>query len=333
MTEASAFADLISPGARVTWSPGPMEPGALLRALDEQLDRIPRASTLLNLSLEHSIDAARLASRMHVIALGGAVTNRRFQDIGALDVLPVNYSALPDLVASRRLGIDVVLLQLTADKEAFNLSLMVDHVTEPITVARTLVAETNDLRPLTYADTRIDAEHVDHLISVSRKPFEVMPRPARAIEKAIAAHVSRLIGDGATLQIGLGSLPAAILESLTAKKDLGVHSGTIRDRVADLVGAVVITNRKKPIDTGKCVAGTLLGSQRLYRWAHRNSFLAMRSPRYTHDNLVHAALPRLIGINTALEVDLTGQMNAEIAQGRHGGMVCGHGDFRRGCLK
>ena len=133
-------------------------------------------------------------------------------------------------------------------------------------------------------------------------------------------HVSRLIGDGATLQIGLGSLPAAILESLTNKKDLGVHSGTIGDHVADLVDAGVITNRKKPIDTGKCVAGTLLGSQRLYRWAHRNSYLAMRSPRYTHDILVHAALPRLIGINTALEVDLTGQMNAEIAQGHHVGM-------------
>jgi acetyl-CoA hydrolase len=333
MTEAIAFADLIRQGDRIAWSAGPMEPAMLLRALDVQLDRIPRASALLNLSLEHAIDAARLASRMHVIALGGAVTNRRFQDIGALDVLPVNYSALPDLVASRRLAIDVVLLQLTADGDAFNLSLMVDHLADAIPAAQTVVAEINDLLPVTYGDTRIDAEHVDHLIFVSRKPFEVIPRPTRAIEREIAAHVSRLIGDGATLQIGLGSLPDAILESLTDKKDLGVHSGTIGDRVADLVEAGVITNRKKPIDTGKCVAGTLLGSQRLYRWAHRNSFLAMRSPRYTHDILVHAALPRLIGINTALEVDLTGQMNAEIAQGRHVGMVGGHGDFMRGCLK
>src|SRR5262249_7250817 len=132
MTEAIAFADLISHGDRVAWPAGPMEPATLLRALDAQLDRIPRASPLLNLSLEHSIDAARLGSRMHVIALGGAVTNRRFQDIGALDVLPVNYSALPELVATRRLGINVVLLQLAADGDAFNLSLRCHHFADAI---------------------------------------------------------------------------------------------------------------------------------------------------------------------------------------------------------
>jgi acyl-CoA hydrolase len=124
-----------------------------------------------------------------------------------------------------------------------------------------------------------------------------------------------------------------VLEGLRDKRDLGVHSGTIGDRVADLVDAGVITNRKKPIDAGRCVAGALLGSLRLYRWAHRNPLLSLRSPRYTHDILVHAAIPHLIGINTALEVDLTGQMNAEIAEGRHLGMVGGHGDFMRGCLK
>ncbi len=310
-----------------------MEPVDLLHRLDQQLDRAPRASTLLNLSFESAITAARLAARMHIVALGGAVTNRRFQDIGALDVLPINYSALPELVASGRLSIDVVLMQLAPDGDAFNLSLMVDHLSDAVPRARTVVAEVNDLLPVTHGDTLIAASEVDQVIAVSRKPFEVFARPARAIEKEIAAHVGRLIGDGATLQIGLGSLPEVVLEGLRDKRDLGVHSGTIGDRVADLVDAGVITNRKKPIDAGRCVAGALLGSLRLYRWAHRNPLLSLRSPRYTHDILVHAAIPHLIGINTALEVDLTGQMNAEIAEGRHLGMVGGHGDFMRGCLK
>ena len=109
-----------------------MEPTDLLAVLDRQLDRVPRVSALLNLSLQTTVDAARLASRATVTALGGAVTNRRFQDIGALDVLPVNYSALPDLVASGRLPIDVVLLQLAADGGAFNLSLMVDHLADAV---------------------------------------------------------------------------------------------------------------------------------------------------------------------------------------------------------
>jgi acyl-CoA hydrolase len=327
------LAGLMRDGDCVGWSAGPVEPVQLLHTLDKQLDRVPRASTLLNLSLVSSIDAERLAARLQVIALGGAVTNRRFQDFGALDVLPISYSVLPDLVASGRFPINVILLQLAADGGSFNLSLMVDHLADALASARTVVAEINDLLPVTYGDTRVEQGHIKYAIPVSRKPIEVAARPARAIEREIASHVSRLISDGATLQIGLGFLPDAILESLADKRDLGVHSGTIGDRVVDLVEAGVITNRKKPIDTGRCVAGTLLGSQRLYRWAHRNPFLAMRSPRYTHDILVHADIPRLVGINTALEVDLTGQMNAEIAKGRHVGMVGGHGDFMRGCAR
>jgi len=206
-------------------------------------------------------------------------------------------------------------------------------VADAVPCARTVVAEVNDLLPVTAGETHIEAAHVDQLIRVSQPPFELPTQPIRAVEREIAAHVCRLVGDGATLQVGLGSLPDAVLESLAGKRDLGLHSGIIGDRVLDLVEAGVITNRKKPVDTGKSVVGTLLGSNRLYRWAHRNPLLEMRSPRYTHDILVHATIPELTGINTALEVDLTGQMNAEVAGGRHVGMIGGHGDFMRGCLK
>src|SRR5262245_6647540 len=99
MTEDFDLASLIEAGNRMAWSAGPMEPVTLLRRLDQQLDQVPRASTLLNLSFDRSIDAVRLASRLNIVALGGAVSNRRFQEIGALDVLPINYSALPELVA------------------------------------------------------------------------------------------------------------------------------------------------------------------------------------------------------------------------------------------
>jgi acetyl-CoA hydrolase len=333
MAEEIDLAGLLRPGDRLAWSAGPMEPNDLLAVLDRQLERVPRVSALLNLSLQATLDAARFASRAMVTTLGGAVTNRRFQEIGALDVLPINYSALPDLVAVGRLPIDVVLLQLAADGGAFNLSLMVDHLADAAPRARAVVAEINDQLPLTYGETRIEATHVDHAVHVSRPLLEVPSRPSRAIEREIALHVCRLVGDGATLQIGLGALPHAVLESFSGKRDLGLHSGTIGDRTVDLVEAGVITNRKKPIDTGKCVTGTLLGSQRLYRWAHRNPLLEMRSPRYTHDILVHATIPKLIGINTALEVDLTGQMNAEVAGKHHVGMIGGHSDFMRGCLK
>ena len=147
MAEEIDLAGLLRPGDRLAWSAGPMEPTDLLAVLDRQLNHVPRVSALLNLSLQTTVDAARLASRATVTALGGAVTNRRFQEIGALDVLPINYSALPDLVASGRLPIDVVLLQLTAAGRAFNLSLMVDHLADAVPAARVIVAEINDLQP------------------------------------------------------------------------------------------------------------------------------------------------------------------------------------------
>ena len=196
-----------------------------------------------------------------------------------------------------------------------------------------MIAEVNDRLPVTGGDARIDAGHIDYQVRVSQPPFELTSRPPRGIEKEIAAHVARLIGDGATLEVGLGSLPDAVLAGLVGKRDLGLHSGTLGDRVVDLIDAGAMTNRRKPIDTGKCVAGTLLGSQRVYRWAHRNPLLEMRSPRYTHDILVHATIPQFTGINAALEVDLTGQMNAETAGKHHVGMIGGHSDFMRGCLK
>ena len=270
---------------------------------------------------------------MRITALGGAATNRRFQAIGALDVLPANYSMMPDMVAQGRLGIDVVLVQLAADGAACNLSLMVDHLADAIPRARTVVAEINDQLPVTFGETSVPAADIDHRIAVSRPPMEVPARPAGDIEKAIGAHVGRLIGDGATLEVGFGALPDAVLECLAGRRELGIHSGTIGDRVAELVEAGVITNSRKPIDTGKCVTAGLIGSQRLYRWAHRNPALELRSPRYTHDNAVHRQIPNLIGINAALEVDLTGQLNAEVAGRQHVGMVGGHADFSRGCLR
>ncbi|HEY5828502.1 MAG TPA: 4-hydroxybutyrate CoA-transferase, partial [Hyphomicrobiaceae bacterium] len=249
MAEELDVAGLLRPGDRLAWSAGPMEPTDLIGVLGRQLDRVPRISVLLNLSLQTTIDAARLASRATVTALGGAVTNRRFQEIGALDVLPINYSTLPDLVASGRLAIDVVLLQVAAEGDAYNLSLMVDHLADAVPRARAVVAEINDCLPVTCGETRIQAADVDHTVRVSRPPFELPSRSSRAIEREIAAHVCRLVGDGATLQIGLGSLPDAVLESLTSKRDLGLHSGTIGDRAVELIEAGVITNRKKTVDT------------------------------------------------------------------------------------
>ena len=334
MTDLIDFATLLHESDRIAWSGVAMEPSDLLGRLEAQLDAIPAGtSCLLNIALTDTLDAERLAARMRITALGGSVTNRRFDAIGALEVLPINYGTLPDLVASGQLPIDCVLVQVAPDGTTYNRSLLVDYLTDAIPHARTVIAEVNDQLPVTFGETAIAAADIDHVVTVSRKPIEMPSRPARAIEQEISRHVRRLINDGDTLEVGLGSLPDAVLEGLTDKRDLGLHSGTIGDRVVELVEAGVITNARKPIDTGRCVTATLLGTNKLYSWAHQNPRLELRSPRYTHDTIVHAQIPRFMAINSALEIDLTGQVNSETIGSAHVGVIGGQSDFMRGAIR
>jgi len=333
MTDAVDLAALVRAGDTVAWGGAAAEPTALLAALNAAAPRLPSCRGLANLGLTRTLDATRLAGRMHVAALGGAATNRRFQEAGLLDVLPVHYGAMPDLVRDGKVRIDVVLIMLAPTGAGFNLGPQVDYLADALPRARIVVAEVNEAAPETFGETAVEAGDVDHVVRTQRPLIELRPGRGGDVAAAIGAHVARLVPDGATLQVGLGALPDAILAALGGKRDLGVHSGTIGDRVVDLIEAGVITNRRKPIDAGLTVTAGLLGSDRLYRFAHRNPALRLRSPRYTHDNLVHAQIPKLVGINSALEVDLTGQMNAEVAGGRHLGMVGGHADFMRGCLR
>ncbi len=325
------IANLVRPGDGLIWGQAAVEPTHLLRLLNDQLDRFPPdCRALAGLSLTETFDARRLAATLKVTAFGGAVTNRRLQSLGALDVLPVNYSAIPDLVRQQVIRTDVALVQLAADGDAYNIGALADYMLDAITAARVVIAEVNDRMPATFGDTAIARGDVDHVIHVSHPLVEMRASTPTDTERAIGQHIARLVPDGATIETGLGVIPDAALAGLSTKRDLGVHSGTIGDGVMALMEAGVVTNRRKPIDTGLTVTGGLLGTEQLYRWAHRNFALQLRTPRHTHHPAVIACLPNFIGINGAIEVDLTGQVNAEMAGGRHIGMLGGHGDFMRG---
>jgi acyl-CoA hydrolase len=323
----------IREGDTIAWGSGAAEPTSLLQALNGQMDRLAVCRALIGLSVGTTLDATMMAGHMRAITLGGAGTNQRFAAAGNMDVLPAHYSALPRLVTDGYLKLDVVLVQLAADGAGQRLALMTDYITPALPRARTVIAEINDRAPCVLGDTSVSAADIDHIVHVSHPPVEIAATQPGDAARAIGTLVARLIGDGATLQVGLGALPDACLMALTGHRDLGLHSGVIGDRAADLVDAGVFTNRRKPIDTGLSVTAGLLGTQRLYRWAHRHPTLRLRNAAYTHDTATHALLPNLIGINSALEVDLTGQMNAEVAGGRSIGMIGGHGDFMRGCQR
>jgi acetyl-CoA hydrolase len=160
-----------------------------------------------------------------------------------------------------------------------------------------------------------------------------MPDPEpTAVELSVAARVAAIIPDGATIQIGIGGLPAAVCRALTQHRHLGVHSGVIPDGVGDLIEAGVITNSKKGIDVGRTVTGGLFGSRKLMDFAHGNDAIEMRCAEYTHNQQVLARVQSLYAINSGVEVELTGGVNSEVAAGRYLGAVGGQVDFVRGAF-
>jgi len=166
-------------------------------------------------------------------------------------------------------------------------------------------------------------------VRTSRAPVDMPPAKAGETEMAVARNVASLVEDGSTLQFGIGALPEAILAQLADRRDLGVHSGAIGDQLAVLTEAGVITNARKSIDPGVTIAGVILGNKRLRDFCHHNPGVQFRSSLYTHSADVLARIDKFVALNAAIEVDLTGQINAEVAAGTYVGAVGGALDFTR----
>jgi len=322
------FGTLIRPGEVVAWGQISGEPRGLVEALAAQAPGLGGVAALVGLSLTESL-TPESAEAIAVRALGGGATNHRLAAPGRLEVVPLRLSDLPHLIASGALRIDVALVQVAPDGADFNLGVSADYMGEALAAARLVIAEANSRMPRTFGDTRVGSEAVDLVVPTSRPVIARRPAAPGAVERAIAGHVARLVPDRAVIQTGIGAIPEAVLGGLARKKDLGVHSGLIGDGVLELIEAGVVTNARKEVDPGLTVSAVLYGSERLYRWADRNSGLAVRSLCYTHAQEVMRHFRRFVSINTALEVDLTGQVNSETVDGRHVGQIGGQIDFVR----
>jgi len=206
--------------------------------------------------------------------------------------------------------------------------LISDYVQAAVAQARVVVAEVNDQVPYTLGE-KLPASRIDVAVQVSRPPVEVAPAKVGETDEAIARFAAAYIEDGSVLQTGVGATPDAILRLLKDRKDLGVHSGMLGDGLVALVEAGVVTNARKPIDAGVSINGALIGTRRLYQWADRNPQMRMCATSYTHDAAVLARLEKLVTINSALEVDLTGQVNAEQSGSSYLGGTGGQVDFVR----
>ena len=325
--EALDFTQLIRAGETIGWAEATAEPVFLTRLLDAQAERCPPFRVFFALTFSDGFAADH--PNVIVTALGGASAGRRFFANRADNVIPANISDIGGLVSSGRLPIDVVLVQVSGPDETgrYNAGLGIEHLHEAIGRARLVIAQVNPELPWTSGDAAIEPTAIDVLVPAALPPIELPARPAGPIDRAIADHVARLIPDRATIELGLGAIPQAVTAALGGKQGLGLHQ--IGDGVADLMEAGIVDNRHKEIDPAVTVATMLMGTSRLYRFADRNPAIQIRATSYTHDALVLGNFRRFVAINGALEVDLTGQVNAETARGRHIGLVGGQMDFIR----
>jgi len=343
MTTELAAADLdlaryIRPGDWIVVGQGGAEALTLSEILVRQRARLGRVRLFLGPAFAGSFRPEH-ADHLAFTAYAASGSNQALARAGLLDIMPVHYSELGTLFASGRQRAEVVLLQLApaAAGERYRVGMANDYQIDAARRARVVIAEVNERVPATEGSELPPDIRLDVLIRSAREPAILSsskdtPTPLGAGEQSIAERVAGLVPDGATLEVGIGALPDAILSALVHHRDLGIHSGMLGDGVVTLAEAGALTNARKPIDRGISIGGLLFGTRALFDFAHRNRALRLMPPAYTHGHQVLRQLPDFVAINSAIEVDLTGQANAEMTGGAYLGAIGGQVDFMRGAL-
>src|SRR3954451_7471735 len=311
----------VRPGDGVVWGQACAEPVVLVDAL---LARPPAdVSAFVGLSWRE----LPVPEGMRVLSYGAL---GRLGRLPGLEVVPCHYSALPRLFAERRLPGDVALVQVSPPdgRGRCSLGVGVDYLADALAHARVVIAEVNDHCPVTAGEW-IAWDRLDAVVHSSRPLLEAPAARPVDTERRIAAHVAAIVEDGDTIQLGVGALPEAILGALTGHRDLGVHSGMVSDGILDLVEAGAISNARKSCYRAVSVTGAALGSARQFEALAGREDVVFKPASFTHAPATLAEAGRLAAIHSALENDLTGQVNAESAGGRRIGAVGGQVDFLR----
>lgn len=323
------LAQYLKPGDRIVLGQACGEPTTLVEALIAQGAGIGDLHAFIATSFS-GLFTPETASAFRLSSMGAIGALRSMTKANALDVIPVHVSQVGPLITAGVIPCDAAMIQVSpADKDGnHSCGLISDYVRAAVDKARVVIAEVNDQVPWTHGET-IPGSAIDVKVEVSRAPVEVAAAKIGETDEAIARHCAAYIHDGSVIQTGVGAVPDAILRQLGDRKDLGVHSGMLGDGLVDLIEAGVITNARKEIDRGVTINGALIGTKRLYDFAHGNAAIRMTPTSYTHDAGVLGQLSRLVSINSALEVDLTGQVNAEQSGASYLGGTGGQVDFVR----
>ena len=307
------------------------EPLTLSEALLAQQPAIGPLTAFVGFLVTPTFDPLQ-APTMRYESFAAIGTTSKLSRAHRLSVVPCHYSQVPDLFAAGRLRADVTLLSLSAPGADGRMSLGTSHeyVIDAALRSRVVIAEVNEQMPTLFGAAIPDALRIDAIVRTSRQLPQVIGPRFGDDERKIAELVAGLIPNGGTFQLGLGSVPDAIAAGLTRHRHLGVHTGMLTESIMPLIEAGIVDNSAKPFDQGVTVSGIYVGTDRFYRTLDRNQAYACLPPRHTHAIGTVARLPNFISINTAIEVDLAGQVNSEIADGVYVGGTAGAVDYVRG---
>lgn len=314
-------------GDRILIGQGSGEPVNLMRLLGHVSQRIPRLTALIGTTLG---DLPHASSALHFESYGAMGTASKIpQD--ALTILPLHYSQYIAMIVDGRLSVDVVFVQLSEPDDAgrFYLGMGDLHLIEAARRARVVIAEINSQTPQTRGTVWPEEISIHAAIEAMASPLAPARESQDKTDLGIAANVAELIPDRAVIQLGIGRLPGGIAMALSGHADLGLHSGVLSDSVVELVRCGALTNARKEIDTGVSVAGVLIGGASTLQHAANDAATEIRPTSDTHSSSKIAKLSRFHAINSAIEVDLIGQVNAETIGKRRVGGCGGQIDFTR----
>jgi len=308
-------------------------PQQLIAAMTARADEL-RVVEVVHLHTEGAAPyaAPELAKSFRVNALFVGANVREAVNEGRADYLPVFLSEVPQLFRTGVLPLDVALIQVSPpDRHGFcSLGVSVDVTRAAVQVARTVIAQVNPNMPRTHGDGIIHQDDIDFLVPVTDPIAEAPTHPLTEVETAIGLHCAELVEDGACLQLGIGAIPNATLIGLRDHRRLGIHTEMLTEGVVDLIERGVITGEAKQVYPGKVVAGFALGSRRLYDFLDDNPQVSMLDIAYINDTAVIRRNHKVTAINSAIEVDLTGQVCADSIGDRLFSGVGGQMDFIRG---
>ncbi len=326
----------IRSNSRVYIHPGCAEPEALVEAL------IARAPFVKNVEIVHLLTTGRadyIAPQMeghfrhNAMFIGGNV--REAVNEGRADYTPVFLSQVEDLFESGDMPIDVALIQVSPpDAHGFcSFGVGVDATLTAARAARFVVAQVNDQMPRTFGDSFIHVNDLDAVVEVSRPLCELRKIEVTEVHRAIGRNVASLVEDGATLQLGIGAIPDAVLLELGNHSDLGVHTEMLSDRAVPLIESGVINGSRKTIHRGKVILGFVLGSKPLFDFVNNNPIFEFHPSRYTNDPYIISTNHKMVAVNSALQVDITGQVCADSVGTYLYSGIGGQVDFIRGASR